>query len=173
MLIKESEVFSKYADTSKVWVFSCSRKASESECELMMNSIQQFFDGWERHGKKIDSNCEILYNQFIIIISSESFVEASGCSQDALLHFMESPFQLEDMEIFAPNIIFYEAENNEVHYLNRNEFIKNIQRNRIFSEDTVVYDTTLYQISSFKENQFRLKIKDCWHHKLYLANRRS
>jgi len=171
MLIKECEVFSKYADSSKVWVFSCSRKASDRECECISDSIKQFLQSWKRHGKKIDSACEILYNQFIIIVSSESTVEASGCSQDALLHFMENPIELDGLEVLAPNTIFYETESGEVKYLNRNEFIKNVQRKRIFSEETIVYDTTLYQINSFKSNQFKLKLKDCWHHKLYLANR--
>jgi hypothetical protein len=166
-MIKESEIFSKYDDACKVWVFSCSRKLEPEEEENLLSSINQFFTGWKRHGKKVQSACEILYHQFIIIISNEAVVEASGCSQDALLHFMAEPLKIDGMNYLAPNTISYENENGDVQFLTRNEFVKNIQRKRIFNEETPVFDTTLFKIIDFKADNFKLKLKDCWHHKLF------
>ena len=77
-------------DSSRVWVYQSNRAFTDSEVLELKEQLSQFQDGWEAHGKKLNSAIEIYYNQFLVIFVDESIQEATGCSIDKSVALMKS-----------------------------------------------------------------------------------
>ena len=81
--------FSKIDKSSRVWVYQSNRKFTDHELIEINESIIDFLNDWTAHGAHLQSAFQIKYNRFIIIALNESSVEATGCSIDKCVHFIQ------------------------------------------------------------------------------------
>lgn len=161
------EIFKEYPESSKVWIFTANKEIEGNTVTQLSDYLSTFVDDWKRHGKKIDASYHILWKKFVIIVSTEKEVEASGCSQDAVLHFMQD--EIAGLKFSPPNTICYKDENH-ILQMSHTEFIKNIKRKRVFTPETEVFDTSIYKVTDLQRGLFVKTLKDSWHHEIFQKN---
>ena len=62
MLVK----FETLPETSRIWIYQCSRSFSEEELEEVKESLNAFIEQWTAHGSDLKAGYEIRYKRFII-----------------------------------------------------------------------------------------------------------
>ena len=74
--------FDSLKDTARVWVYQASKTLTPQQEDAISKTLSAFTDQWAAHNQPLLSSFKILYSQFIVLATDESFNEASGCSID-------------------------------------------------------------------------------------------
>jgi len=75
--------FNKMPAHSRVWIYQAGRSFSQTEKDLVTNSLKSFCEGWNAHGNGMPSSFQIMDDQVLILAVDESNLGASGCSIDS------------------------------------------------------------------------------------------
>ncbi|MFN2261427.1 MAG: ABC transporter ATPase, partial [Psychroflexus sp.] len=81
--------FNDLPDDARVWIYQANRGFNEEEIVEFSQRITAFLQEWTVHGKMLKAGFEIKYNRFIVLGLDESQANASGCSIDASVHFIQ------------------------------------------------------------------------------------
>ena len=74
--------------TSRVWIYQANRSFSPEELTEIKAALDTFITEWTAHGQNLKAGYDIRYNRFIVLALDQSLNMASGCSIDALVHFI-------------------------------------------------------------------------------------
>ena len=75
---------------SKIWIYQSSRKLSDQECAEVETGLHAFLQKWSAHGTALEASYQLKYNRFIIIAVNQEVQNATGCSIDASVQFIQS-----------------------------------------------------------------------------------
>lgn len=81
--------FNTLADNSKIWIYQSSRLFTDVEVNELESRLLNFVENWESHSRTLKGAFLILENRFIVISVDESVNDASGCSIDKSVHFLQ------------------------------------------------------------------------------------
>jgi len=73
-----------YPAESPLWVFQADKVLSNSDEQLINETIGQFLTQWTAHGNSISASHTLIQDRFLLITVNQNMHEASGCSIDAL-----------------------------------------------------------------------------------------
>jgi hypothetical protein len=79
-----------FSDSSRVWVYQCSRAFIEKEVLEVNEQLEHFYAHWLAHGAPVKGWAKLLFRQFIVIIADETDVLVSGCSTDSSVRVIKS-----------------------------------------------------------------------------------
>ena len=82
--------FSELPSTSKVWIFQSNRSLNDEELESIQHKLADFLSQWTAHGADLKAGFEFRYKRFIIVALDQQQNKATGCSIDALIHFVQA-----------------------------------------------------------------------------------
>ena len=74
---------------SRVWVFPSDRPFREEELGKLKKALTNFLSSWTAHNQELEAGFDLPYNRFIILGLNQEKVQASGCSIDASVHFIQ------------------------------------------------------------------------------------
>ena len=120
---------------TKTIIFPASRFINHREKNEILLKTTDFLKNWKAHGKPLEANASIEYQQFIIIRVDENIEPASGCSLDALNNFMREIEQKYQLGLFDRMKAIF-LENNIIKTLKLKDFrndLKNKKSLLIFS----------------------------------------
>jgi len=149
---------------SRVWVYQCSRKLSETEIISIQEKANEFIEEWTAHGTKLKACFEIRYGIFLLMLVDEKQAMASGCSIDTSVHFI---LQLEsELGISLTNRMLFAYRNNagEISSADRNVFEHLIKTGTVRGETRVF--NTLVKNKSELETGFEISFEKSWHKNL-------
>ena len=81
--------FKKISDNSRIWIYQSNRSFQQEEVKSISSLIEGFLKQWESHGVNLNSAYLIRYNRFIVISQDQDTHNATGCSIDSLVHFIQ------------------------------------------------------------------------------------
>ncbi len=154
--------FSELPEISRVWVYQANRSFSVDELVEISRKLDVFVSQWAAHGANLKAGYEIKYNRFIVLAVDGGHNNASGCSIDASVHFiqeLEKEYNVDLMD--RMNVSFKSGE--FVAYKSLVDF-KKMVKSRAVSEKTIVFNNLVNTIAEFKEN-WEVPITESWHNR--------
>ncbi len=82
--------FKDLPSSARVWIYQANRGFNDEELKQISEKIKEFLERWTVHGKALKAGFEIRYKRFIVIGLDQSQANASGCSIDASVHFIQT-----------------------------------------------------------------------------------
>ncbi|MGJ5640758.1 ABC transporter ATPase [Formosa sp. S-31] len=152
--------FNTLPETSKVWIYQANRSFSEQELEEVSKKIEEFISNWTAHGADLNAGYEIKYKRFIVLGLNQEVNNATGCSIDASVHFiqnLEKEYQVDLMD--KMNVSYKQGE--FVAYKPLTEFRK-MAKDKAVSKNTIVFNNLVTNIAEYKEN-WEVPAADSWH----------
>ncbi len=154
--------FNKLSETSRVWIYQSNRSFSDIEIEEIKHKLEKFISQWTAHGVDLKSGYEIKYKRFIIIGLDQADSQASGCSIDASVHFiqeLEKEYKVDLLD--KMNVSFKQGE--FVAYKTLIDF-KKMTKNKSVSPNTIVFNNLVTNIAEYYTN-WEVPAKDSWHNR--------
>ena len=145
---------------TRVWIYQCDRKLSDSEIEAIKEQGDNFIDGWAAHGEKLEAAFEVLHSQFLLIFADEKQAEASGCSIDRSLHFIKNLEQEYSISLLNRTLVAYKVDE-EIVTLPQEEFVELVAQGTL-SKDTIVFNN-LVTTKQDLETKWQVPLKKSWH----------
>lgn len=154
--------FNSLPEHSRVWIYQCNRSFNSIEAESIESKLIDFISTWEAHGKPLSASYDFPYNRFVILALDQSINEASGCSIDTSVRFIQSLEKEYDVDLMDKmNVSFKQGE--FVAYKSLTEFRKMIKQKAV-SKKTIVFNNLVTNIHEYKAN-WEVPAKDSWHNR--------
>ena len=123
---------------SSVWIYPSDRPFREKELTKLKEALTDFLSSWTAHNQELEAGFDLPYNRFIVLGLNQEKVQASGCSIDASVHFiqeLEKAFELSLLD--KMNVTFKQGE-----YLSHKtlEDFKKMAKERAISKSTIVFN---------------------------------
>lgn len=154
--------FNTLPETSRVWIYQANRSFSESELEEISSKLNVFIEDWTAHGSDLQSGYEIKYKRFIIIGLNQNLNNASGCSIDASVHFIQQLEQDYNVDLLDKMNVSYK-QGEFVAYKTLKDFRK-MAKQKAVSKNTIVFNNLVTNIAEYKEN-WEVPAYESWHNR--------
>ena len=149
-------------ESSRVWMYQANRSFTENELEEITNKLNTFIENWTAHGSDLQSGFTIKYKRFIIIGLNQDLNNATGCSIDASVHFiqqLEKDYNVDLMD--KMNVSYKQGE--YVAYKTLIDF-KKMAKQKAVSKNTIVFNNLVTNIAEFNEN-WEVPASESWHNR--------
>ncbi len=156
--------FSELTDEARVWVYAANRPFGPAELHPLLQGLTTFVENWTAHNKALKASFELIENQFIVLAVDEDQHQASGCSIDKSVHFLQVIESEFGIELFNRSLVYYYA-GEQLLTSNRGNFDALVQTGEVHGERTVV-NTLVFTKKELNE-KFRLPLRDSWHAKVF------
>jgi hypothetical protein len=74
---------------ARIWIYQASRPLTEEELMPLLPRLAAFAEEWTSHGRQLAASAQFLHRQFLVIGLDENVADASGCSIDASVRFVQ------------------------------------------------------------------------------------
>jgi len=152
--------FDKLPETSRIWIYQASRSFTEDELKEIRMKLDRFINDWTAHGSDLQSGYVIEYKRFIIIGLNQNLNNATGCSIDASVHFIQQLEQEYKVDLLDKMNVSYK-QGEFVAYKTLLEF-KKMAKERAVSKNTIVFNNLVATKAEFLEN-WEVPAKESWH----------
>ncbi len=152
--------FNTLPEESRVWIYQANRSFSESELSELEEKLKVFIEAWTAHGKDLQSGYKIVYKRFIVIALNQNLNNATGCSIDASVHFIQELEKEYNVDLMDKMNVSYK----------QGEFIafktlldfKKMAKDNAVSKNTIVFNNLVNNIAEFNEN-WEVPASESWH----------
>ena len=148
-----------FLDTSRVWIYQCSRLFFLSEALQIENILEQFVTGWKSHGAEVKGYANLFFGQFIVLMADESIAGVSGCSTDSSVHVIKQIEKQFKVTLFDRQILAFIIKDkvqllplSQLSYAAENKFI---DANTIYFNNTVTTKKELMEA-------WLITVRDSW-----------
>ena len=152
--------FDSLPEESRVWIYQANRSFSDDELLEIKDKLNVFIQNWTAHGSDLQSGYAIEYKRFIVIALNQNLNNATGCSIDASVHFIqgiEKDYNVDLMD--KMNVSYKQGE--FVAYKTLLDF-KKMAKDKAVSKNTIVFNNMVNNIAEFKEN-WEVPASESWH----------
>lgn len=156
--------FAELSDEARVWVYAANRPFGPAELHPLLQGLTTFVESWTAHNKALKASFELIENQFIVLAVDEDQHQASGCSIDKSVHFLQVIESEFGIELFNRTLVYYYA-GEQLLTTNRSHFDSLMQKGEVHGESTVI-NTLVFSKKELKE-KFRLPLHASWHAKVF------
>ena len=143
-------------DSSRVWVYQAESKLSNNEVALVKQACEKFIPAWKAHGTNLQADYRILFDRFVCLFVDESGQDATGCSIDSSVHFIQ---QLE--KALGKSLM----QRTQVIYLNEDGVIQEKEMNEMggtINGETLVFNNLVTSLGEMRKG-WLVPAKDSWH----------
>ena len=147
-------------EESRVWIYQANRSFNEQELEEIHDKLNVFIENWTAHGQDLTSSYDIVYKRFIVIGLNQNLNNATGCSIDASVHFiqqLEKEYSVDLMD--KMNVSYKQGE--FIAHKSLLDF-KKMAKDKAVSKNTIVFNNLVNNIAEFKEN-WEVPASESWH----------
>lgn len=154
--------FNYLPDESRIWIYQSNRKLSDDEVSIIKKRTAEFLETWAAHGSDLEAGFEVKYNRFIIIGLNQSKGDASGCSIDSSVTFIQSLQKEFNIDLLDKmNVTFYSGDH--IAHKTLVDF-KKMAKARSVSPNTIVFNNLVATKAEYLEN-WEVPAKDSWHNR--------
>jgi len=154
--------FNTLPETSRVWIYQANRSFSETELNEIRYKLDEFIENWTAHGSDLQGSYKIDYKRFIIIALNQNLNNASGCSIDASVNFIQQLEKDYNIDLLDKMNVSYK-QGEYVAYKTLKDFRK-MAKQKAVSKNTIVFNNLVTNIAEYKEN-WEVAAKDSWHNR--------
>jgi hypothetical protein len=144
------DVFNKFSDDSRVWLYQTDRALNENEISLIQSKLSVFVKEWAAHGNKLWANADVINPYFIAIAVDDSLTPPSGCSIDASVKELQGLGKVLNIDFFTRMKVTYEYEGDvtQIPFAD----LSNLENS------TLIYDTLISNLGDLRKN-FPVKLE--------------
>ncbi len=99
--------FNEMKDSSRLWVYQCSRTLTNDEAGYVAASLEAFLSEWKAHGQPLLCSFLLQQNMFLVLAVDEDAYGASGCSIDASVHALQTIQQKIGVDFFGRDFVVF------------------------------------------------------------------
>jgi len=156
--------FDTLPDESKIWIYQSNRKLSDAEIAEIEEDLKAFIEEWSAHGTSLEASFLIKYNRFIILAVNQEVQQATGCSIDSSVDFiqqLESKYGVDLLD--KMNVTYKQGE-----FLTHKSLLdfKRMAKEKAVSENTIVFNNLVNTIEEWKEN-WEVPASESWHSRFF------
>lgn len=156
--------FENLPEESKIWIYQSSRKFSEDEVSDIEKDLVEFIENWAAHGTSLEASYQMKYNRFIILAVNQEVQQATGCSIDKSVEFIQKLEQKYEVDLLDKmNVAFKQGE--FVTYKTLIDF-KKLAKDKSVSENTIVFNNLVNTIEEFNEG-WEIPAAESWHSRFF------
>lgn len=160
MLVK----FNELPDNARIWVYQSNRPFNENEKSEIELKLNNFLSQWTAHGSDLNAGFTIEYNRFIVIGLDQDAHNATGCSIDASVHFIQQLEQEYNVDLLDKMNVSYK-QGEFIAYKTLLDF-KKMAKEKAVSPNTIVFNNLVNDLSEFKEF-WEVPAKESWHNRFF------
>jgi hypothetical protein len=149
---------------SRIWIYGAERALTEQETITIKQRLQAYVASWVSHRNELSAAADILHDRFLVIGVDESQAEASGCSIDGSVHFLQELGAELGIDFFNRMRFSYRDEQDNILTVSRDEF-KDLYRNGTLENDTMVFDPLVKELGELRQI-FERPLEDSWHSRM-------
>jgi len=149
---------------SRIWIYGAERELNEAETATVRTRLQEFVAGWVSHRNELRAGADVLHNRFIVIGVDETRSEASGCSIDGSVRFLQELGAELEIDFFNRMRFSYRDASGTVQTVSRDQF-KDMYKGGQLENDTVVFDTLIKELGELRQI-FERPLEDSWHSRM-------
>ncbi|MEM0542171.1 ABC transporter ATPase [Flavobacterium sp. j3] len=156
--------FESLPEESKIWIYQSNRKFSEVEIIEIENKLKAFLENWSAHGTGLEASYLLKYNRFIIIAVNQDVQQATGCSIDASVAFIQSLEKKYQVDLLDKmNVTFKNGEH--IAHKSLADF-KKMAKEKAVTANTIIFNNLVNTIEEFNEN-WEVPAGDSWHSRFF------
>ena len=152
--------FEALPDQARVWVFGSDAPLTGEPKDTLLKGVDAHLDDWKAHGAPLTVGREWRDDHFLVVAVDQSTAGASGCSIDGLYRTLQQLEAKTGANMVGGGRVFFRNHEGKVQAAPRAE-IAGLAGTGVISKDTVVFDTTLTDLGTFREC-FERPAKQCW-----------
>ena len=149
---------------AKVWIYQSDRIIVADEKERIKTALSGFLNNWDSHQSPLKCYGDIWYDVFIVIMVDEEINQASGCSIDKSVHFIND-IEKEIGLSLMDRMVFAYKEKDKIKLVSRETFQRSIEEGTI-TDNTIVFNNLVTNKAEF-ETKWEVPLKESWHKQLY------
>lgn len=149
---------------SRIWIYGAERALSDAETNTVKARLQEFVAGWVSHRRELKAGADVLHNRFLVVAVDETQAEASGCSIDGSVHFIQELGAELGIDFFNRMRFSYRDGRGNIHTVGRDEF-KDLYKSGSLENDTIVFDPLVKELGELRQI-FERPLEDSWHSRM-------
>ena len=126
---------------ARVWIYQASRPLTEAELLPLLPRLAAFAEEWTSHGRQLAASAQFLHRQFLVIGLDEAVADASGCSIDTSVRFVQELEQRLGISLLEKSRMAF-LHNGELRLLTRPELRAAVAAGEV-QPDTLYFNNTL------------------------------
>ncbi|WP_396183128.1 ABC transporter ATPase [Flavobacterium sp.] len=157
-------LFENLPEESRIWIYQSNRKFSDDEIIEIEKDLQSFIDEWMSHGTPLEASFITKYNRFLILAVNQDVQQATGCSIDKSVEFIQKLEQKYKVDLLDKmNVTYKQGE-----FLTHKSLLdfKRMAKEKAVSENTIVFNNLVNTIEEWKEN-WEVPASDSWHSRFF------
>ena len=156
--------FEDLPEDSKIWIYPSNRKFSDDEMTEIDRDIKTFVENWSAHGTGLEASYLLKYNRFIIFAVNQDVQQATGCSIDSSVAFIQSLEQKYGVDLLDKmNVTFKNGEH--IAHKSLIDF-KRMAKEKAVTANTIVFNNLVNSIEDFNEN-WEVPAGESWHSRFF------
>lgn len=148
-----------FSPQSKIWVYQSDRIFTTDEVTALEKVLADFTQQWTAHNQQLKAKGEVLHNRFVVLMVDETQAEASGCSIDKSVHFLQDIEKQLGISIFNRQLVSIKTDE-EVKTFTLSDLKAQFEDNTI-TADTLAFNTMVTTKEQF-DAQWLLPINQTW-----------
>jgi hypothetical protein len=156
--------FEDLPEDSKIWIYPSNRKFSDDEMTEIERDIKTFVENWSAHGTGLEASYLLKYNRFIIFAVNQDVQQATGCSIDSSVAFIQSLEQKYGVDLLDKmNVTLKNGEH--IAHKSLLDF-KRMAKEKAVTANTIVFNNLVNSIEDFNEN-WEVPAGESWHSRFF------
>lgn len=156
--------FENLPEDSKIWIYQSNRKFSDDEMTEIENELKVFIENWSAHGTELEASYLLKYNRFIILAVNHEVQQATGCSIDSSVSFIQNLEQKYEVDLLDKmNVTFKNGEH--IAHKSLIDF-KRMAKEKAVTANTIVFNNLVNSIEEFNEN-WEVPAGESWHSRFF------
>jgi hypothetical protein len=152
--------FKTLPEESRVWIYQANRSFTEQEIQEIQSKLDMFIENWTAHGGDLQAGYTFKYKRFIILGLNQKLNQATGCSIDASVHFIQQLEKDYNVDLMDKMNVSYK-QGDYVAYKTLTDFRK-MAKDKAVSKNTIVFNNLVTSIGEFNEN-WEVPASESWH----------
>ena len=156
--------FENLPEESKIWIYQSNRKFSDDEMSEIETDLKAFIENWSAHGTDLEASYILKYNRFIVLAVNQEVQQATGCSIDASVAFIQNLEQKYQADLLDKmNVTFKNGEH--IAHKSLIDF-KRMAKEKAVTENTIVFNNLVNSIEEYNES-WEVPASDSWHSRFF------
>ena len=156
--------FENLPEESKIWIYQSNRKFSDEEMVEIENDLKEFIENWSAHGSSLEASYLLKYNRFIVLAVNQHVQQATGCSIDSSVAFIQNIEQKYAVDLLDKmNVTFKNGEH--IAHKSLIDF-KRMAKEKAVTSNTIVFNNLVNTIEEFNEN-WEVPAGESWHSRYF------
>jgi len=126
--------------------------------------LKAFVEDWSAHGTSLEASFIIQYNRFIILAVNQEVQQATGCSIDKSVEFIQALEQKYKVDLLDKmNVTYRQGE-----YITHKSLLdfKRMAKEKAVSANTIVFNNLVNTIEEWKES-WEVPASESWHSRFF------